>query len=153
MPNDPETSWTDRDFDRLSWHDNHVHGLSISEGQYGSGELTLDLDFILEWSKSESGTVQFIIAPASLTFHEVTDLKLALDYPSVSAAIGPFSIAGIERRFETRERYTATLWTISINWPKGEISFEATGFSQVLRASPVIKDQQSLTKGKRSRTA
>ncbi|TFH24223.1 MAG: hypothetical protein E4H03_04175 [Myxococcales bacterium] len=153
MATDPQTSWTDRDFDRLSWHDNHVHGLSVSEGQYGSGELALDLDFILEWTKCDSGHVQFRIAPATLTFHEVTNLKLALDYLSVSASMCPFSIAGIERRLETRDRYTATQWTIAVNWPRGEISFEATGFSQVLRASPILKDQQSLTRTQRQNDA
>ena len=153
MTTEPQTTWTDRDFDRLSWHDNHVHGLSVSEGKYGSGELALDLDFILEWTKADSGGVQFSIAPATLTFHEVTHLKLALDYRSVSAAMGPFSIAGIERRLETRERYTATLWTIEINWPRGEISFEASGFSQVLRAAPILKDQQSLTSKERQAIA
>jgi len=143
------TSWTDRDFDRLSWHDNHVHGLSVSEGQYGSGELALDLDFILEWKSGGPDGVQFSIAPATLTFHEVTHLELALDYLTDSASMGPFSIAGIERRLEKRERYTATVWTIVINWPRGKISFEATGFSQVLRAAPILKDQQSLTKSER----
>ena len=152
MPTAPQTTWTDEDFDALSWHDNHVYGLSVSEGQYGSGELTLDLDYILEWMKSTSGDIQFRIAPASLTFHEVTDLKVSLDYRTVSAAMGPFSIAAIERRFETRKRYTATLWTISINWPKGEISFEATGFTQTLRGSPIIKDQQSLAYAERQRS-
>ena len=145
-----ENRWTDADFDTLSWHDNHVHGLRISEGQYGSGEVVLDLDFIMEWVRSDSGGIQFRIAPALLTFHEVTKLKIQLDYRSASAALCPFSIAAIERRLESRERYTATVWTISVNWPIGEISFEATGFSQVLRAPPIVKDQQSLTETERT---
>lgn len=117
MSKDPETCWTDADFDSLSWHDNHVHGLGVSEGQYESGELVLDLDFIVEWIGCDTGRVQFRIAPASLTFHEVTHLKIQLDYCSASAAMCPFSIAGIERRRETREKYTATVWKIPVNWP------------------------------------
>jgi hypothetical protein len=144
-----ETRWTDADFDTLSWHDNHVHGLRISAGQYGSGELVLDLDFIVEWVRSDSGGVQFRIAPAWLTFHEVTNLNIQLDYRSAIAALCPFSIAAIERRLESRERYTATVWKIPVNWPIGEISFEATGFSQILRAPPMVKDQQSLTETER----
>jgi hypothetical protein len=146
MPVNLKTSWTDRDFDNLSWHDNHVHGFTISESPYGVGDMTLDLDYILEWLKSESGSIQFRIAPASLTFHNVSDLKLALDYASVSAATGPFSIAGIERRFEHRERYTAIVWIIAINWPKGSISFEATGFTQKLCGPSIIKAEQLLKK-------
>jgi hypothetical protein len=68
-----------------------------------------------------------------------------LDYASVSAATGPFSIDSIRRNFESRERYTATIWQIVLNWPKGEIVFEGSGFTQQLRADPIIKAQQSLS--------
>ena len=81
----------------MVWHDNYVHGLAISEGKYGSGELILDLDYIVEWIKDESGTVKFKVAPATLTFREVTDLTIALDYASANAAMGPFSIGSTTR--------------------------------------------------------
>jgi hypothetical protein len=44
-----ETSWNESQFEAMSWHDNHVHGLRIREGAHGCGELELDLDDILEW--------------------------------------------------------------------------------------------------------
>ena len=42
-------TWTDEDFETMSWHDNHVHGIGLRSGEYGMGVLTLDLDYILEW--------------------------------------------------------------------------------------------------------
>lgn len=146
MPVKEKTVWADEDFDQLSWHDNHVHGLSIIEGEFGAGELSLDIDFILKWNLSDSSRVVFDIAPARLTFYEVINLKFFLDYESATAALVPFSIESIDRRLENREGYSAILWNIPINWPKGEISFQASGFSQALQGRVMSKDQQYLTK-------
>jgi hypothetical protein len=47
----PLREWTDADFDRLSWHDNHVHGIHVemANADHTTGILTLDLDHIIEW--------------------------------------------------------------------------------------------------------
>ena len=123
----------------MSWHDNTVHAFRIveEEGDSGKARLILDIDHILKWCPEEPGTYSFIVAPATLTFHGVFSLRFSLDYAKPTAATTPFMIDGIERRVEKRERYEAVLWTIPINWPSGEISFEATGFTQELRAEPV----------------
>ena len=131
-------AWSDSQFDEMSWHDNHVHALRIVEGVYGAGELVLDLDFILEWIKCEGDGCEFRIVPASLTFKSVTNLRISLDYATPTAALGPFSIHAIERRTERRERYDAQIWKILINWPVGEISFEASGFEQLATGDPVL---------------
>ena len=147
--------WTDSQFESMTWHDNHVHALRIIEGKHGSGTLKLDLDYILEWLGGESGGFRFRIARADLRFLGVTSLKLALNYAAASAAMGPFSIHEIQRHSEPRERYTATVWTIRLNWPVGEISFEATGFEQCLVGASIVTDRQWLTeqeRNERSRT-
>jgi hypothetical protein len=33
------TTWTQEAFDSMSWHDNHVHGLRVVEGEHGAGEM------------------------------------------------------------------------------------------------------------------
>ncbi|MBD5804070.1 hypothetical protein AZOA_35130 [Azoarcus sp. Aa7] len=139
----PDYLWTDRQFDEMSWHDNHVHALRVVEGAYGAGELVLDLDYIVEWICDAEGC-SFRIVPATLSFLEVTNLRLSLDYASASAAMGPFSIHAIERRDEPRERYVAQVWKIAINWPKGEIEFEAKGFVQRATGEPVVSAAQCL---------
>lgn len=144
-----EYFWTHRQFEELSWHDNHVHALRILEGPYGAGRLVLDLDYILEWVKCQDDRVRFRILPATLTFLDVTHLRLSLDYATPTAALGPFSIHDIERRTESRERYEATVWTIRINWPVGELTFEASGFEQRGVGTPVLADNQFLSLGER----
>ena len=141
--------WTDEEFDKMSWHDNHVHGIQIIEGDYGAGKLILDIDYILEWINSTKDKYQFRILPAVLEFGGVTNLRIALDYATPTAALGPFSIHAIERKVEPRERYEAQLWRIIINWPVGEISFEAEGFEQRGTREPQVADEQWLSSQER----
>lgn len=136
--------WTDQDFEEMSWHDNYVHALRIREGEYGSGELELDIDHITEWRTGRDG-YEFHIVPATLIFLEVTHLRVSLDYATPTAALGPFSIASIEREEIPRERYMAKVWRIIINWPNGEIEFEAAGFVQRVAGNPVLSKTQWLT--------
>jgi hypothetical protein len=137
--------WTEKEFDHMSWHDNHVHGLQIIEGEYGAGRLILDIDYILEWINNAEGKFQFRILPALLEFRGVTNLRVALDYATPTAGLGPFSIHAIERKIEPRERYEAQVWTILINWPVGEITFEAEGFEQRGIYHPQLADEQCLS--------
>lgn len=123
------TKWTHEQFSEMSWHDNHVHAFRIVEGPHGAGKLILDLDYILEWI-CESNGYKFKIIPVDLTFLDVSELRLSLDYATPTAALGPFSIHSIERVSEPRTHYVAELWKIAINWPKGEIMFEAKGYEQ-----------------------
>lgn len=140
--------WTETQFAEMSWHDNHVHAMRIVEGAHGSGDLVLDIDYILEWLKGPQG-YRFKIVPATLRFRGVTNLRVKLDYAASSAAIGPFSIHSIERREESRERYTAQCWDIVVNWPEGEISFEADGFNQEVWGKLRVSENQHLPAGER----
>jgi hypothetical protein len=136
--------WTHEQFDEMSWHDNHVHSLRVLEGENGAGELLLDLDYILEWLKC-TDTMRFDLVPATLRFTGVTNLRIFLDYASPSAAMGPFSIHAIERSMQPRERYVAQVWKLVVNWPVGEISFEASGYEQCATGKPIVSDVQHLS--------
>ena len=136
--------WTESDFERMSWHDNHVHAVRIQEGEHGAGELWLDLDYILEWLEQDHG-FKYRIVPACLKFLQVTSLRMSINYAAASAAMGPFSIASIERTEVPREHYVACVWRIPINWPSGEIEFEASGFEQLSRGEAVLTQAQALT--------
>jgi len=139
-------TWNDTDFDEMSWHDNAVHGLRLIEGKYGCGDIVLDLDHILEWLPSETGGFQFRIAPAELTFHDASSLRVSLDYAAASATLSPFSIHQI--RFEPMSYVGGAQgrrWTIEVNWPKGEVTFEAPRFTQVLTGSATLSECQHLS--------
>lgn len=87
--------------------------------------------------------------PTRLRFFGVTDLRIDIDWAISSAAMGPFSIDGIERRIEQRTHYEAVCWRIPVNFPPGEIRFEATGFEQHLSGTEVLVDHQCLTRSER----
>jgi hypothetical protein len=147
------STWTEADFDSLGWHDVHVHGFRVLDGEHGAGELWLDIDYILDWvCPSDLGSgYRFRIAPAVLKFRDVTSLQLSLDYATPTAAMGPFSLAGIEREaISFGNGYGSFRWTIEINWPSGEITFESPGFTQSLTGTITETDSQHLDRSERN---
>lgn len=144
--------WTDKDYDEMSWHDNHVHGLQVEGGgEHGTGSLHLDLDYIVEWLPPVDGSFRWRIAPAILTFHDVFALKIELDW--VGAGMTPFSISGIgrEKREFAHGGFT-WFWSIGVNWPEGFLSFESTGFTKTLRG-PAISTSEQLLDSKQRKPA
>lgn len=155
-------TYTEADFERLSWHDCHIWGIDLRAGDPDdddwTSELALDLDFIVEWMCGVGGGAQFRVAPATLVFHGVTDVNIAIDWgrSGFRAALHPVSIGAIERQlvrdqkvFLDRPYYS---WRIRLSWPdSSEIAFGAVGFTQRLRAEPVVIDKQCLSLKARSR--
>lgn len=139
-----KTTWTDAEFASLAWHDNHVHGFTIREGEDGEGVFILDLDYICEWLCGSDKICTFMVAPADLVFHEVTNLRIHVDGTGIS--LGPLSIGEVTREVvnHTNQR-TSYRWRILFNFPQGEISFESSGFVQTLRAGPIHSPQQCLS--------
>ena len=140
--------WSSEEFDSMSWHDCHVHALRIVEADHGTGELELDLDYILEW-RTEKDKFSFLLVPATLRFHKVFGLRVALDWATPTAGMGPFSLSAIEKNVEDRGHYIATLWHLPLNWPEGSLKFEAEGFTQVAWGREVLSSNQVLTQGER----
>ena len=151
MQTESKSEWSTDDYDEMSWHDNHVHGIRFIEGEHGSGELVLDLDYILEWITPIEKSFRFLVAPATLTFHEVSDLRITLDYARSTAAVSPFSLHAIEREKHLYPlRYAAYKWHLKINWPDGAIDFIAAGFTQVLSGKPIESECQGLAPSERT---
>lgn len=112
---------TDR-FEEFGWHDNAIHAFRISEGDDGcSGNLILDIDYILEWisPSAQDGNFSFVVSPADLVFLEVTDLVISTDYASSSVALQPMTIDEISREVVTYPNgYSEFAWKIELNWPE-----------------------------------
>jgi hypothetical protein len=153
---------TDADFERLSWHDCHLWRLEIRAGDPGvddwTSDLALDIDFIVEWLCTTDGRAAFRVAPATLVFHGVTDLRIAIDWGDSGhrTALHEVSIDRIERepvrdqKVYLDRRYHR--WVIRLNWPRdGEIAFGAAGFTQTLRSDPVLVEEQRLSARERQR--
>jgi hypothetical protein len=145
--------WQNEDFEAMSWHDVHVHGLrfvSFNE-EYGASDFALDIDYILKWEEVGS-QLQFTICRAELVFHNVFGLKLDLDYATPSAGMCPFSLDSIEREVLSLPSGTHTFhWRIELNWPYGSIEFDAPAYTQTLKGTPIVKQgTQSLSPAERS---
>jgi hypothetical protein len=153
---------TDADFERLSWHDCHIWAVELRAGDPDVGDwtsdLALDIDFIVEWACRADGTGQFRVAPATLVFHGVTDPKIDIEWARTGfrAALHPVSIGSVEREVIQDQKVHLDRpyyrWRIRLNWPDAsEISFGAVGFTQTLRAEPVLTEKQCLSRKERSR--
>jgi hypothetical protein len=152
---------TEINFDGLSWHDCHVYAIGFDVGSPDendwTSDLILELDFIVEWLGPSAGTFAFRVAPATLVFHGVTDPRIDITWEKTGfqGAIHEISIDAITRErikdqkvFLNRPYYS---WRIALNWPAGEITFGAVGFTQTLLADPVRQDGQHLSRSIRRR--
>jgi hypothetical protein len=142
-------------FDQLSWHDNGVHGLrwDIADPQRNEwhSRLILDIDHIVEWVCGTERRPKFRIAPATLVFEDVRDLKLSLDWgesgaPNIVNLHTPI-IHEIERMpmpdLPPPLLGRCWRWSIRFNSPEGGlIAFVGSGFRLTLRAEPVLCDEQ-----------
>jgi hypothetical protein len=138
-----KTRWTHEDFEGLTWHDNYVHGLGVREDEYGAGRLVLDLDYTCERRLGADNAYSFLVAPAELTFYEVTDLAVHFDCRGI--VMGPLSIDEILRgSTEEVGPYRSYRWRIDLNFPKGEMTFLSSGFVQELKGPPTEGRQQHL---------
>jgi hypothetical protein len=148
------------DFDAWYWHDSTVHGIRFVVGDSSqddwTSDLVLDIDFIVEWVKT--CPPQFRVAPATLVFHDVTDLHIALPgmKSGYQVAIGHPSINSAERKAIEDQKVCLDRpyysWKLTIDYmvEQGEISFGASGFDQTLRAAPMLLDAQSLPSAARA---
>jgi hypothetical protein len=153
---------TEVDFELTSWHDCHVWRLDFLAGDPDEGdwtsELSLGIDFIVEWVCGVDRRATFRIAPATLVFHGVTDPRIAIDWGDTGhrVAIYPVSIDRVERQTVQDQKVHLDRpyyrWRIVLNSPPGgEISFGAAGFTQTLLAEPVPCDEQHLSPRERTR--
>jgi hypothetical protein len=129
--------WTDEDFESMSWHDNHVHGMRILNPYEGYDfDLVLDIDHILEWMKTGK-YFKFMVAPATLTFHDVDKLIIDLGLSYKEHLV----IDSIEREEITAEYGRRFRWRINIQslmgGKKNTIAFNVHGFTQKLTKEPV----------------
>jgi len=154
--------YTEADFEKLSWHDCHIWRVELRAGDPDDGDwtsdLALDIDFIVDWACGVGGGGQFRVAPATLVFHGVTDLRITVDWGDTGfrVALHEVSIDRIEREvvrdqkvYLDRPYYS---WQIKLNWPQSsQIAFGAVGFTQTLLAEAILTDQQKLSLRQRRR--
>ncbi len=155
-------TYTDADFDRLSWHDCHIWAVELHAGNPDdkdwTSDLVLDIDFIVDWIRTVDGGGRFRVSPATLVFHGVTDLKIDIDWgrSGFQAALHPASIDHVQRELIRDQKVYLDRpyyrWRIRLNWPgSSEIAFGAVGFTQSLRSEAILTEQQCLSLKERGR--
>ena len=117
----------------------------------GEADLVFDIDYILESVCKPDRCCQFRVAPTTLIFHHVKDLHVAIDWgkSGFQTAIHGISIAQITRSQVENQKICLDRpyydWKVETNFPKeGRIAFGASGFIEVLRAAPVLIEEQKL---------
>jgi len=145
MDDSYKSTWTEKDYEAMNWHDVTVHGLSIMPTEY-SYELLLDIDYIFEWvhPRTTAGEFSFMVAPATLAFNEVWDVVTNIE---TRVSILEFlSIQDIQRvNPRNLDNWGIVQWEWIITLLQGTIRFKACGYHQYLRRKAVITESQALT--------
>jgi hypothetical protein len=142
--------WTDADFEQMGWHDCQVYAVSFLLNTF---ELILDIDNIFEWIHPASNETyfKFWIAPATLVFENVYEIKMELDEPN-------FELDFIGRE-EPRKPHNAdyinrnTEWVWNLEAHHGRMSFRSVGYKQYIRKNPILSQIQMLEMDERGGTS
>jgi hypothetical protein len=152
-------------FDQISLHDVRVYALVFQRWET-QGNLVLDIDYIAEWPCEKDADWSFVVAPATLTFSDVVDLQIHLDWGDksirekephgvVCCSPGGLIISDFTRSNCTDPlygtgpkpyfRYELVFWV-----PQGaRIHLGARDFKIVGRQPPVRTDQQPVEPAQR----
>lgn len=69
--------WTNDDFPKMDFHLVEIRGTALVNDFPTRTELTLDLDYIVQWDPEPSGDKQgFWVSPSTFAFKEVFELKM-----------------------------------------------------------------------------
>jgi hypothetical protein len=132
--------WSHDDYDLMGWHDATVHAIALVPEQW---ELILDIDYIVRWVDPipPNEYFHFWIAPATLVFQGVQDIKIEFNIPNIM----DITLQGIERSNpRPTPNGTSTEWDWFIDSNEGRITFRADGYSQHFRAAPIRLKEQGL---------
>ncbi|THV23876.1 hypothetical protein [Peteryoungia ipomoeae] len=141
-----QTVYSDDDFPQMGWHDAAVYSMTFPRPHFFT--ISFDIDYIFKWHKTEVGTHYrgWDVAPCTLTFQNVSGLKVAVDW-SLRGGInqGDTAISNVRRqnsRLSPNGEFVC--WGYEIELDVGLISFEATGFEQIVRVPPKFSESQHL---------
>ncbi|KQU08368.1 hypothetical protein [Rhizobium sp. Leaf453] len=130
--------WTEADFVDMGWHDAVLYSMSFPQANY---TIRLDIDYIFKWHWEREAVRRWDVAPCTLEFNNVSDLRVSLDWQTQ----GDTSIQDITR---TNSRLSPNgkimLWDYQIELDVGDLRFTATGFTQTVRKPPIFSTSQAL---------
>ena len=125
--------WTAEDFEVMCWHDNRIYSMAFFPEQH---QIRLDIDYIFEWIKSVDGTgyESFWIAPSTLCFENMSEVKINIDM----ASYNDLEISEIRREYLGKTpNGEYEWWSYTIETNVGFISLNSTGYNMYIRSNPV----------------
>jgi len=78
-------------FDQVSLHEVCIYGLFLQRAQY-EVNLVLDIDYLGEWTLLSDNRFDFLVVPATLTFLDVVDLQIHLDWGASLRKEEPYGV-------------------------------------------------------------
>ena len=142
--------WTEEDFERMGWHDCHIHAVAFSPEEY---KLLIDIDYIFKWAlpkfgqvifKPEQSHFGFWVAPATLVFENIYEVEA--DIFSYSGGLEIDRIKREEAKSPRNAEYiqhdTEWLWTVECQ--EGDIRLRSAGYKQHVRVAPRLIRQQKI---------
>lgn len=149
------TQWTEVDFPELSWHDCEIHSITIDQEGEWQSDLVLDIDFVTEWLCGADKSCLFKVAPATLRFINVDNLRIDVSLHFKQ----PIEINSIERSELPKKGINNYHWSLKIHkhpYDDGDrenlIEFDATSFMQELTGQPLETESLSLTRAERDQS-
>jgi hypothetical protein len=118
--------------------------------------LLLKIDYITEWLCGTDGHCHFMIAPATLVFHDVSNLSMNMDFGyDAGYRLAPQApdIYDIRRESPPEKDALWFHWTLELRTysKSGSITFDAARFTQTVFGRPIHCEGQRLTVADRDR--
>ncbi len=136
---------TDRDFEKMEWHDVQIHAVAVENDFPRASEFLLDLDYILKWEdpRHPAKYFNFWVAPATLVFEHVFDLTMRIESEQLDCQIDQVT----REKKVTPEGTQTWFWTLKLH--QGEITFWSTGYKQYFRRHPTLHAKQHFSLAER----
>lgn len=149
-------------FDRVSLHDVRIYAFFLQRLEY-EVNLILDIDYLDEWTLLPDNRFDFLVVPATLTFLDVVDLQIHLDWGTSLRREEPYgvicSFAGELEIYDFRRfAYTDPIYTersylryeLNFSEPQGGwISLGAKDFKIVGRQEGVHSNRSTFDPAQR----
>ncbi|MFX4311933.1 hypothetical protein F8O53_08270 [Enterobacter sp. 63] len=143
-------------FNEDTFHDNLIHGVIFHSdpGEFSS-DVALDIDHIQKWIKNENNEISFIISRALLIFHDVTDLKISINWGNTNNSLFSGDASGLYINKITKNKIYSPiaenyfLWQIYTNNRESHINFGASSFSLEIKGKQQTVNRQFLLRRER----
>ena len=125
-----------------SFHDCHVHGLRWQRDRF---TFSVELQYILEWIEPSDGSSGYrvLISEGRVTFQNVDDLKVSMDWSGVALDSQIASVRVLKTRTTPNGR-VQRYFEIEFADPEALISLWSTGYEVKLLKEPVISEVTSI---------